>query len=516
METNLPLFANRFAPTYPLAEPWPTGPLEVRDLAPWQHCWACGSTANDANESYCTTCGAALEVRVYPAFLSPRDAPSGPALIERLADPLARAILPDVIEQCDLNGMQLTVLADVEAPPLAEPLDETTALTVGTVLAQLLVSLHDAGIALGKYTVADLCAPGRGQVGLRHANHLRLVQEEERETAFREDLLTLAEILERLTAIPRTTQRLDKIATLAAEEEANGLGGVLRQIRTGELSSATAVAHRLEALRDERTHPIPLRQLAGSYTDVGQVREHNEDSVFQLTLCLENNGQRQSCGVYIVADGMGGHAAGEIASGITVRTAARQIIDNYLQQIIAGPRLYHETDMRALVKQAVLAAHEAIRHESQAQHNDMGSTLTMALVIGDRAVIANVGDSRTYLFRDGQLSRISKDHSLVMRLVELGHLHEEDIYSHPQRNAVLRSLGDRTEPEVDIFSLKLRAGDALLLCSDGQWEMTRDPEMARIIAEELDPQRACAALVAAANQAGGEDNIAVILVRLMP
>ncbi|WP_413228756.1 Stp1/IreP family PP2C-type Ser/Thr phosphatase [Chloroflexus sp.] len=515
METNLPLLANRFAPTYPLTEPWPVGPLEVRDLAPWQRCWACGSTANEANESYCIDCGAALETRLYQAFLSRRDEPSGPALISRMADPLARAILPDVIEECDLNGMRLTVLADTDAMPLTAPLDETTALMIGAAIAQLLVNLHGAGIALSTLTIDDLGLIGPGQVCLRQANDLRLVSDAERDTAFQADLLALAEVLERLTAIPRTTQRLSEEAVEEAPQATDSLEVALRQIRTGELRDAAAVAHRLSALRDERTHPVPLFQLAGSYTDTGQVRDHNEDSLFKLTMCLENNGQRQSCGVYIVADGMGGHAAGEIASGMAVRAAARFITEHYLQQMMAESRLYHEAEMQELARQAVLAANEAIYRESRSQANDMGSTLTMALVVGNRAVIANIGDSRTYLFRDGKLSRISKDHSLVMRLVELGHLREEDIYTHPQRNAVLRSLGDRAEPEVDIFSLRLLPGDALLLCSDGQWEMTRDPEMERIIAEEPDPQRASAALVAAANQAGGEDNIAVILVRMM-
>ncbi|WP_287906258.1 Stp1/IreP family PP2C-type Ser/Thr phosphatase [Chloroflexus sp.] len=516
MEPNLPLFANRFAPTYPLTEPWSAGPLEVRDLAPWQRCWACGSTANEAHESYCIDCGAALETRVYPAFLSPRDHPSGPALIDRLADPLARAILPEVLEQHDLDGWRLTVLNDSELTPLSTPLDETTALTIGTALAQLLVNLHGSHIALGKLTVEDLGLSGPQQIRLRQVNQLRLVNDDERETAFYADLVVLAEVLERLMVIPRTTQRLDEQALIEAAQITDSLGTVLRQIRTGELRDATTVATRLSALRDERTHPIPLIQMAGSYTDVGRVRDHNEDSLFRLTVCLENNGQRQSCGIYIVADGMGGHAAGEVASGLAVRNAARLLIDNYLQQMMAGSRLYHESEMRELVRQAVLAANEAIYHEGHAQANDMGATLTMALVVGDRAVIANVGDSRTYLFRDGKLRRISKDHSLVMRLVELGHLQEEDIYTHPQRNAVLRSLGDRAEPEVDLYSVRLFAGDALLLCSDGQWEMTRDPEMERIIAEIADPQRACEALVAAANQAGGEDNIAVILVRIMP
>jgi serine/threonine protein phosphatase PrpC len=514
MEAHLPLFAHRFAPTYPLSDPWPVGPLEVRDLAPWQQCWACGSTANEANESYCIDCGAALEVRTYPAFLSIRADPKGPALIPRLADPLARAMLPDVLEQCDLDEMQLTVLIDPELKPLPVPVDETTALVFGTALAQLLVILHSVGISLGTLTIDDLGLNSVDQIALRHADRLRLVSDDERTSAFQADLRTLADVLERLTETPRITQRLDEITPIDNDQPGENLGTILRQIRTGELADATAVLNRLSALRDERMHPVPLLQLAGSYTDTGMVRDHNEDSLFKFTLCLENNGQRQSWGLYIIADGMGGHAAGEVASGLAIRHAARTIIDSYLQQMLSGQRLYHEAEMRSLVQQAVLEANAAIASEGRAQANDMGSTITMALVIGDRAVIANVGDSRTYLYRDGKLHRITKDHSLVMRLVELGHLQEDDIYTHPQRNAVLRSLGDRKEPQVDLFSLRLRPGDALLLCSDGQWEMTRDPLMERIIAEEADPQQASKMLVEAANQAGGEDNIAVILVRL--
>jgi protein phosphatase len=137
----------------------------------------------------------------------------------------------------------------------------------------------------------------------------------------------------------------------------------------------------------------------------------------------------------------------------------------------------------------------------------------MALVIGDRATIANVGDSRTYLHRDDKLRRITRDHSLVMRLVEIGQIREQDIYSHPQRNAVLRSLGEPGEIEVDLFHEHVRPGDVLLLCSDGQWEMTHDPQIAATIASHNDPQAACGALIQAANQAGGEDNITSILVR---
>jgi PPM family protein phosphatase len=167
------------------------------------------------------------------------------------------------------------------------------------------------------------------------------------------------------------------------------------------------------------------------------------------------------------------------------------------------------------VRRAILRANESVVAESRAQGNDMGATFTMALVVGDRVTVGNVGDSRTYLLRDGKLTRISKDHSLVQRLVDLGQISDEDIYTHPQRNAVLRSLGDKAELEVDLFNERVRPGDALFLCSDGQWEMTHDPEMERLLAREDDATTICKALVAAANQAGGEDNITAVLVRFV-
>jgi len=150
---------------------------------------------------------------------------------------------------------------------------------------------------------------------------------------------------------------------------------------------------------------------------------------------------------------------------------------------------------------------------SQHQTSSSDYTNAMALVAGDRAVIGNVGDSRTYIYREGKLRRVSKDHSLVMRLVELGQITEQDIYTHPQRNAVLRSLGDKSDVEIDLFTERLRPGDALFLCCDGQWEMTHDPQMAEIIAANEDPQAACAALIVAANAAGGDDNITAVLVK---
>ncbi len=165
----------------------------------------------------------------------------------------------------------------------------------------------------------------------------------------------------------------------------------------------------------------------------------------------------------------------------------------------------------------------AVEHSSQAivdygaEHREargMGATVTTVLVMDGQAFIANVGDSRTYLLRDGKLDRVTRDHSLVARLVEAGQIEPEDVYDHPSRNLIYRSLGaGHAEVDVDIFHEKLRAGDALLLCSDGLWEMIRDPQLQQLITEHENLEKACEILIDVANENGGEDNITAVLVR---
>jgi PPM family protein phosphatase len=484
--------------------------ITALDRQPWRRCWACGAAANEPGELFCTECGAALEGRRYRGQLADGE-PAGLALVLAVTSDLAHEMLPPIWDQVQEGDQILTLVADTGRAALSPPVEELDALRVGRGLARLLDMLGAEDFALGALRPTDIELTADGTPQLRDVPGLRRVAPGDAAAAAA-DLRTLAGLLEELTGTQRTTRRLDENQATALLSEP-GLPDVLSELRIGAFPTAAALASRLDALIAERTQPIPLWTRIGAASDRGMIREVDEDSLLTLDLRMVQDSRGRSWGLFIVADGMGGHEAGEIASGLAIRGAAEVVLSAYLAPTIEVEAPYEEARLREIVQKAILQANDYVLREAQARGNDMGTTITMALVAGDRAVIGNIGDSRTYIYRDGTLRRISKDHSLVMRLVDIGQITEDDIYTHPQRNAVLRSLGDKPELEVDLFSERLRPGDALFLCCDGQWEMTRDPHMAEIITQHDDPQAACDALIAAANAAGGEDNITSVLVR---
>ena len=214
---------------------------------------------------------------------------------------------------------------------------------------------------------------------------------------------------------------------------------MLRELRTGTIADAGVLAGRLDDLIAERTEPAPLWVRIGAASHAGMVRELDEDSLLTLDLRTVQNSNGRSWGLFIVADGMGGHAAGEVASGLAIRGATEVVLSAYLTPTLDANTPYDEAELKEIVRKAILQGNEYVIHEARARGNDMGTTITMALVAGDRAVIGNIGDSRTYIYREGKLRRISKDHSLVMRLVEHWADHRGG-YLHPpaaQRGAAL-------------------------------------------------------------------------------
>jgi serine/threonine protein phosphatase PrpC len=262
-----------------------------------------------------------------------------------------------------------------------------------------------------------------------------------------------------------------------------------------------------------------LKLYYGLQTDPGLKRgafgEPNEDSIAAVTL-EAHDAHDKTLGLFLLADGVGGAAAGEVASELALRTLTHEWVNRILLPVWNGTTLSDE-QIRAKLHAGIGAANERLL-EYQSEHNLLlGTTLTAALVLNRDAYIVNIGDSRTYLYRQGKLAAITRDHSYVATLVANGTITPDAVYDHPQRNLILRSLGDVTAA-ADIFpeeggALQLEAGDQLLLCCDGLWEMVRDAEICRVLKETTEPQLACAQLVQLANLAGGADNISVIVIR---
>jgi PPM family protein phosphatase len=244
---------------------------------------------------------------------------------------------------------------------------------------------------------------------------------------------------------------------------------------------------------------------------VGKQRDLNEDSLLAITYTLAGNGGNTPFGLYIVADGMGGHQYGEVASNTAIRTVAGTVLRKFHPYIFnLKPEPLNES-LQEIMHAAVEEAQKGIQHEAPGS----GTTLTAVLILGQQVTIAHVGDSRAYMvYPDGRLETVTRDHSLVKRLEELGHISQKEAANYPHRNVLYRALGQGEQLEPDIFTIPFPSGGLLMLCSDGLWGVISDQELLRAVREAPNLLLACQSLVAAANAAGGPDNISVVLVQL--
>ncbi len=269
--------------------------------------------------------------------------------------------------------------------------------------------------------------------------------------------------------------------------------------------------------------PNGVHILAASDSDAGNVRrsEPNEDSTLVLQLQRVHESQAAPIGVFIIADGMGGHDNGQGASRMTVNVIADKLVRELLSPplvaeksggLTASVQPMEEDSLIALFKGAVEDANNVLVQTNQHDKTDMGSTITGFMIVGDSAYVINVGDSRTYMLREGTLYQLTTDHSLVGQLVAGGLIEPDDVYTHPQRSQIFRSLGDKMNVQIDDFKQQLLPGDILLSCSDGLWEMVRNPQITDILNNAHDPQTACSQLIDAANANGGEDNVSAAIV----
>lgn len=247
-----------------------------------------------------------------------------------------------------------------------------------------------------------------------------------------------------------------------------------------------------------------MRLRVAGLTDVGRCRERNQDQLFIAS----------DAGVFAVADGMGGHAAGEVASRLAVEaleatTKSRQL------GVETADAAGAELGLRAAVDEGNRRILESVLQN--AEWRGMGTTIVVLKVVGEHAVIGHVGDSRAYRLQGNEMQRLTNDHSWVSEQVRHGLISDEQAHRHPMRNIVTRALGNVARVDLEVTRHSIRPGDVLLLCSDGLNSMLVDDEIAQILrGHSGDPESACQALVTAANARGGEDNITVVVIMISP
>ncbi len=259
--------------------------------------------------------------------------------------------------------------------------------------------------------------------------------------------------------------------------------------------------------------PLETGQISvGVAQSVGVQRDNNEDSLYTLTSNVLSNGQALIFGLYIVADGMGGHDNGELASNLAVRILSEHVIKSVYLPTLSGNTSQVDRSLQEILHEGMLKSHQAIKKDAFGS----GTTLTSLLVLGDVVTLSHVGDSRAYVLApDGKLTLLTKDHSLVKRMEEIGQLSPDEAASHPRRNLLYRAVGQGDVLEPDITSFPIVEGSSILLCSDGLWGVIDESVLLAILSTSTEPHNICQSLVNAANAAGGPDNISVILVRFL-
>ncbi|MEP7291033.1 MAG: Stp1/IreP family PP2C-type Ser/Thr phosphatase [Chloroflexota bacterium] len=247
----------------------------------------------------------------------------------------------------------------------------------------------------------------------------------------------------------------------------------------------------------------------GQATDVGLVRSNNQDAAYSFFSTNRSSDERPDFGLFVVADGMGGHQDGEKASALTARTVASQVLTTIFVPLMSG-----DTDNQAPITETLTSAIEKANSEVLKHVPDGGTTVTSAVIIGDLAYIAHVGDSRLYLLTKDSIEQLTRDHSLVQRLIELDQLTPTEAAEHPNKNMLYRALGQSEAVEVDTLTRRLPPKSRLLICSDGLWNVVEDKEILEIARQTANPQEACNKLIALANTRGGGDNVTVLLLHM--
>jgi serine/threonine protein phosphatase PrpC len=287
---------------------------------------------------------------------------------------------------------------------------------------------------------------------------------------------------------------------------------IFRKKKKDEVKTTPLSEKELKEVVKPNKNSGTVQLIPGVARNVGKQRDHNEDSLFSFASYISEGSRETPFGLFVVADGMGGHLFGDIASNFAVKTFSKYILEKLILPMFNPESSMPTESLQEIMVNGVDAAQIAVQRNAPGG----GTTLTAALIMGEQVTIAHVGDTRAYfIFPDGRAQRLTFDHSLVHRLVELGQIDEKDVKTHPQRNVLYRAIGQAEPYKPDIATFQLPHPGKILICSDGLWNTLSDDEMARVILSSHSISEACNDLINAANIAGGPDNISAILVDIL-
>lgn len=492
-----------------------------------QRCASCGAENRDIAR-FCAVCGHRLPENAPSS--APQDAPLPPAAPAPPDEPVLHAGFDGVLSEAehpDAGAGPLEAVGEADALPHAAPSDAPSEMSRGPGMLST-ESMPGAGAGDGGQEATPEDAPPPLEPGVLVGGRWQVDALRE-VVGGRNTYLALD-----LAACPRCGESFDPgedycsecgvelaqagpppAVTLHEALAPDALDPFGPSLMSWEDRLYAAVAAAAPLQSAQPAGPQSLALAVGYASDRGLVRDLDEDSLFVFTLAgMFESRVGPSLGLFIVADGMGGHEGGELASREAVKRIANTLMDGLLGQIFEGPLKDGADGVKKSIERAIVDANTTVYEMARGKGIDAGTTVTLAAVVDGEAHVANVGDSRTFLFREGRLRQVTQDHSLVASLVAAGAIQPDEIYTHPQRNAVYRSLGTGPHVEVDQFYELLQPGDSLVLCCDGIWEAIRPEGIEEVLLAIPDPQSACDEMVRRSNAAGGEDNLSVIVVRV--
>jgi serine/threonine protein phosphatase PrpC len=483
-------------------------------------CKQCGFARNNFGDQYCLQCGASLAgiEPNYPDFVVKETlAPDAIAIERQLAEMELHhggALLPiETFTEIVLGTRRVYVVLPEPSPYTGETLPAQPELqdviNWGVQLADALAFLHKNNISFGAAYLNHMSISGQAARWFNFTSARIQSPGTRSRKPYLDDVQALmASLFVLLTG---------KAYSPDIKLEPAGLQAVFRDTFTGEIASAAQLAERMHDVVAEIRRPSSYDLRVGRLTDVGQYRQLNEDSLLTLELGRVHRSVGAPIGLYVVADGMGGHSAGDVASGLAINALAQHAVATLLPLEVGdgAPR----PEIEAWLREAINIANATVHEQRRLAGTNMGTTLVMAYVADGQAYFANVGDSRGYIVNQSGIRQLTVDHSLVQRLVDTKQLTPEEAHHYVQKNVIYKNLGDRASVSPDLAYSELQPGDRLLLCTDGLlgWGgPVREAEAQRIIMSAVSPQDACRQLIDAANAAGGPDNITAIIVQMEP